>query len=80
MCGSKYYNPNAPDNASNRTFLMQPYFKLHLFHAVTYFEPRIFHAVTYFKPRISHAAPFGLQNHPNLIFDTHFQTIFFYDW
>ena len=80
MRGSKYYNPNASDSASNFTFLMQPYFEPHLFHAVTYFEPRISHAVTYFyfKPHISHATPRWLQNHANIIFDIIFQTKFFF--
>ena len=53
---------------------MQLYFEPYLFHAVAYFQPRISHAVTYFEPHISHATPCWLQNHANIIFDTHFQT------
>ena len=82
-CSLSHYNPKPPDSASNITFFLQPYFKPHLLHAVTYFEPKLSYAITYLEPRISHATLFWLQNHANIIFDTHFQklndfsTIFF---
>ena len=42
----------------NHAVLMQPYFKPHLFHAVTYYKLLSSHSVTNCEQHISHAIPF----------------------